>query len=139
MSKFRVITVLAMMVIGIFLGGMLPMQGGPVAAQEADAAKDESFSMLNALWFKEDGGAEKYAEYIAAASPFVVKHGGTAGESYVPTQAMIGEFDADLVFFVDWPNEKAFLGLIQDPGYQEISHFRGEAITDSFLIRCKKQ
>lgn len=128
-----------MMVAGIFLGSLFPMHGGQVAAQEADAAKDESFSMLNALWFKEDGGLEKYAEYIAAASPFVAKHGGTAGESYIPTQAMIGEFDADLMFFVHWPNEKAFLGLIQDPGYMEISHLRGEAITDSLLIRCKKQ
>lgn len=30
---------------------------------------DEKVYMLNALWFKKDGGAEKYAEYAAAAGP----------------------------------------------------------------------
>jgi len=94
--------------------------------------------MLNALWFKEDGGAAKYMEYIQAASPFVAKYGGKSEGSYIPETAMIGKFDADLVFFVEWPNQKAFTDFIADPGYQAVSHLRGEAIRDSFLVRCRK-
>lgn len=103
------------------------------------SAEDESISMFNALWFKEDGGAAKYAEYLQAAGPFVAKHGGSSDASYIPEQAIIGEFDADLVFMVKWPNFAAFTALIQDPGYQAISHLRDEAISDSLLIRFKEQ
>jgi uncharacterized protein (DUF1330 family) len=107
-------------------------------AQEHSADGDESFFMFNALWFNEEGGAAKYAEYLQAAGPFVEKHGGKSDASYSPTQALIGEFDADLVFMIEWPNFAAFTGLISDPGYQAISHLRTEAIRDSLLIRFDK-
>ena len=116
----------------IVTGASLP----PVEAQNAEAT-DERIFMLNVLWFKEDGGAAKYQEYMAAAGPFAAKHGATAHPAYVPEQAMIGEFDADLFFVVEWPNMAAFLALVGDPEYQKISHLRDEAISDSLLIRCK--
>ena len=100
--------------------------------------ESEPFYMFNALWFKEDGGAQKYSEYLQAAGPFVAKHGGKAGDTYVPEQALVGEFDADLVFIVEWPNQEAFNSLIQDPGYQAIAHLREEAIVNSLLIRLRK-
>jgi uncharacterized protein (DUF1330 family) len=103
-----------------------------------DNEESERFYMFNALWFKEDGGAQKYSEYLQAAGPFVSKHGGTANESYVPEQALIGEFDADLVFIVEWPSQEAFNSLFQDPGYQAIAHLRDEAIVNSLLIRLRK-
>lgn len=110
-----------------------------VEAQVTDEASnaDERVYMLNVLWFKEDGGAEKYAEYIEATAPFAAKHGGKTTSAYIPEVAIIGEFDADLFFVVEWPNNEAFLGLVQDPDYQKISHLREEAIRDSLLIRCK--
>ena len=126
--------VLVSAVAGALIGPALQLP--PAGAQEA-AANDERVFMLNVLWFKEDGGADKYNEYIQAATPFVVKHGGSGGQAYIPEQAMIGEFDADLFFVVEWPNMEAFLGLVQDPGYLKISHLREEAIADSLLIRCK--
>lgn len=95
--------------------------------------------MLNVLWFKPDGGAEKYNEYLKAAGPFVAKHGGKPDGAYVPEANIIGKFDADLVFFVEWPSQKAFADFIEDPGYQSVSHLRSEAIRDSLLIRCKKK
>ncbi len=116
----------------IVTGASLP----PVEAQNAED-NDERIFMLNVLWFKEDGGAEKYQEYMAAAGPFAAKHGGSGGQAYIPDQAMIGEFDADLFFVVEWPNMEAFLALVGDPEYQKISHLRDEAISDSLLIRCK--
>lgn len=103
------------------------------------SSDDQRFFMLNVLWFKPDGGAEKYNEYLQAAGPFVVKHGGKSNGAYVPEISIIGKFDADLVFFVEWPNPKAFAEFLQDPGYQAVRHLREEAIRDSLLIRCRKK
>lgn len=111
---------------------------GPVHAQSEEAAStDERIFMMNALWFKPDGGAEKYAEYVAAATPFVAKYGGSSTGAFIPETAIIGQFDADLIFFVEWPNQAAFMKLVSDPDYQAVSHLREEAIRDSFLIKCK--
>lgn len=107
-------------------------------SQTESPGKENPFSILNALWFKEDGGAAKYSEYMKATSPFVIQHGGKPGQAYIPELNMIGEFDADLVFFVEWPTRQSFMEFIQDPGYQAISHLRGEAIRDSLLIRCRR-
>jgi uncharacterized protein (DUF1330 family) len=115
---------------------VLPMTDRSSTAQAQ--SPDESFHMFNALWFKADGGAAKYTEYLQAAGPFVAKHGGKSDASYLPEQAIIGEFDADLVFLVEWPNTEAFTSMIQDPGYQAISHLRDEAIDNSLLIRFRK-
>jgi uncharacterized protein (DUF1330 family) len=59
-------------------------------------------------------------------------------DSYIPEQALIGEWDPDLFFIVEWPNWEAFLQLPQDPAYKEISHLPEEALTNSLLIRCKR-
>ncbi len=98
----------------------------------------EKVYMLNALWFKQDGGAEKYAEYAAAAAPIVAELGGRLVEGYVPESALIGEWDPDLFFVVEYPDWETFLRLPEHPGYQRISHLREEALRDSLLIRCRR-
>lgn len=100
---------------------------------------DEPFSMLNALWFKPEGGAEKYREYMRAAGPLVAQYGGSPNQMYLPQESLIGDFDADLVFFVDWPSQKDFYAFVEDPAYQAIKHLRDEALRDSLLIRCAKR
>lgn len=99
----------------------------------------EKVYMLNALWFKEDGGAEKYAEYAAAAAPLVQALGGRLVESYTPQRALIGSWDPDLFFVVEWPNWETFLELPENPDYLKIAHLREEALRDSLLIRCKRE
>ncbi len=99
---------------------------------------EERVYMLNALWFKKDGGAEKYAEYAAAAAPFVAALGGRLMEGYEPQDSLIGNWDPDLFFITEWPSWEAFSKLPQDPGYQKIAHLRAEALDDSLLIRCSK-
>ena len=69
----------------------------------------------------------------------MAKYGGKSDGVYVPEANIIGKFDADLVFFVEWPNQKAFTEFIQDPGYRAVSHLREQAIRDSLLIRCTKK
>lgn len=99
---------------------------------------DARIFMMNALWFRADGGEAKYAEYAAAAGPFVAALGGRLLESYVPDLALIGEWDPDLMFFVEWPNWDAFMALGQDSGYRKIAHLREEAIEKSLLVRCQR-
>ena len=98
----------------------------------------EKVYMLNALWFKPDGGAEKYLEYAAAAGPFVAELGGIMLDSFTPEQGLIGEWDPDLFFIVEWPNWEAFLELPTKEGYLAIAHLREEALVNSLLIRCRR-
>lgn len=97
---------------------------------------DEKVYMLNALWFKKDGGAAKYAEYAAAAEPFVNELGGKMIDGFTPDLALIGEWNPDLFFIVEWPSWDAFIKLPEDEGYKKIAHLREEALDDSLLIRC---
>jgi len=94
--------------------------------------------MLNALWFKPDGGAEKYRHYLRAAGPIAARYGAKKLDAYVPEQAILGDFDAELVFFVQWPDASHFHAFVEDPAYQAIRHLREEAITRSLLIRCRR-
>ena len=99
---------------------------------------DESIYMLNVLWFKKDGGAQKYAEYAAAAQPFVAELGGSMLDGFAPDLALIGEWDPDLFFIVKWPSWDAFTKLPASEGYQKIAHLREEALDNSLLIRCNR-
>ena len=69
---------------------ILILGGTALMVSNQTAAQGESFHMFNALWFEEGGGAAKYNEYLAAAGPFVAKHGDTSDASYVPEGAVIG-------------------------------------------------
>lgn len=98
---------------------------------------DKPVYMLNALWFKPDGGMEKYVEYARAVQPFLEKYGGRKlKETFVPDLAVIGEFDADMIFFVEWPSWEVFQQFAADPEFQEVSKIREAALEKSLLIRC---
>ena len=99
---------------------------------------DQSIVMFNALWFKQDGGRELYAKYIDAAKPFIEAVGGKKLDDYEPDRAVIGEFDADLVFFVQYPSWKAFKQFMWNDDYREQAvPLREAAIEKSLLIRCQ--
>ena len=97
---------------------------------------DTPFLMLNALWFKPDGGAAMYKEYLKGALPFVEKYGASAENISTPQGDIFGDFDADIVFFVRWPNKQAFLNLVADPDYRKVARLRENAITKSILAPC---
>lgn len=98
---------------------------------------DPRIYMLNALWFEGADGAARYARYAEAAAPFVAKLGGRLVAGYTPEFAVIGEWDPDLFFVVEWPDWEAFLALSQDPGYQKIAPLREQGLRKSLLIRCR--
>jgi uncharacterized protein (DUF1330 family) len=99
---------------------------------------DERIHMLNVLWFRPDGGAERYREYLRAAGPIAARYGGKKSESYLPEESLIGEFDADLLFVVEWPSRESFQSFLDDAEFQAVRHLREEALTKSLLIRCRR-
>jgi len=99
---------------------------------------DQPFLMFNALWFKPEGGSKSYQKYMALAGPILRRFGGRVVTGGKPRQAVIGEFDADLVFFVEYPNWRAFSEMIADEEYCRVLPYREEAIVKSLLIRCEK-
>lgn len=92
--------------------------------------------MLNALWFKANGGEQKYREYLRAMTPLVKQVGGRRLKSFTTDRAIIGEFDADLIFFVEYPNWAAFKEFATSPEYHKIAYLREESTEKSILIRC---
>ena len=105
--------------------------------EAASTEESGTITMLNALWFEGEEGATLYAEYAAAAAPFVEKYGGRLVSSYVPDLALIGEWDPDLFFLVEWPSQAAFEGLAQDPGYLQVAPLRERGLRRSLLLRCR--
>lgn len=103
----------------------------------ATDVSDKPIYMLNALWFEGDAGAALYAEYAAAAAPYVEKYGGRLVASYAPDLALIGDWDPDLFFVVEWPSWEAFQKLPADPGYQAVAPLRERGLRRSLLLRCR--
>jgi uncharacterized protein (DUF1330 family) len=106
-------------------------------AHQGESKVTAPIYMLNVLWFKPEGGVQKYQEYSQAAMPFIQKHGGRPVTPLLyPQQTLIGELDADLVFIIEFPSLEHFQQLLADPKFQEVSLLRDEALTDSLLVQC---
>lgn len=99
---------------------------------------DQKVYMLNAVWFKANGGESRYREYLKAISPMMRKVGGRKLKSFVPERAIIGDFDADLVFFVEYPSWSAFKEFANSAEYHSVAFMREEAISNSLLVRCSR-
>src|SRR5690242_11101122 len=85
--------------------------------------------MLNLLRFA-DGGRARYAEYMAAAAPFVARVGGEVVYSGAALPALIADDDRgwDFVLLVRYPGREAFLRMVMDPAYQQIATIREAAL-----------
>lgn len=92
--------------------------------------------IFNALWFKPDGGAEMYREYMERAEPLVRAIGGEFQQTYRTEAASQGDFDPDLIFFGRYPSEDALMEMLRSPEYQAIGHLRSEAIEKAIATRC---
>ncbi len=97
-------------------------------------APDQPIVMLNLLRFA-PGGSERYAEYLAHLRPFAEKVGASViyyGRGSAPIVAEAGQ-DWDAVLLVSYPTRRAFSDMVRDPGYQECTHLRTEALTEAVL------
>ena len=95
---------------------------------------DEPIVMLNLLRFAE-GGAERYAAYLAHFGTYAAKVGAEVvyyGRGAPPLVAEAGQ-DWDAVLLVRYPSRRAFSDMVRDPGYQEGTHLRTEALVEAVL------
>lgn len=90
--------------------------------------------MLNMLRFREEG-RPGYEEYGRLVQPFLAAVGGEviyAGECST-TLVAPGEHDWDMVLLVRYPSRAAFLEMVVDPAYQEITGLRSAALEAAVL------
>jgi uncharacterized protein (DUF1330 family) len=92
--------------------------------------------MLNLLRFREEGGRERYAEYLAVATPIVARFGaeivyvgnGLPALSAEPGQAW------DAVALVRYPNRRAFADMAMDANYRDkAAPMREAALAEAVL------
>ncbi len=95
--------------------------------------------MVNLLKFKPDGGAESYAEYARAATPFLATAGARLIYRGSYRMSVIGDGDWDEVLLVEYPSISAFLEMARDEGYRAIVHHRTEALIDSRLWATRQE
>lgn len=100
--------------------------------------KDTRVFMFHAMWFKPDGGAEKYQKYLKRVIPMLESVGGKKLKSLEPERALVGDFDADLVFFVEYPSWTAYKKFVGSPEHHKIAYLRESAIENMFLVKCKR-
>lgn len=96
---------------------------------------DEPVTMLNLLRFVPDGGAERYEEYIAHFRRHAERVGAHVvyfGHGTAPVVAEPGQ-EWDAVLLVSYPTRRAFTDMVRDPGYQEGTHLRTEALVEATL------
>jgi uncharacterized protein (DUF1330 family) len=90
--------------------------------------------MLNLLRFKE-GGRNGYDEYARRIRPFLeecgaqVLYGGDCSTALVAPRSH--QWDAVLV--VRYPSRQTFSAMVANPGYQEITGLRTEALEEALL------
>ncbi len=100
--------------------------------------KNNNIYMLNAVWFNPDGGEQRYMEYMKAAGPLIRRVGGRKLRSFVTDRELIGEFDPDLVFFIEYPDWQAFKDFANSADHHKIAYLREEALDKSILVRCNR-
>lgn len=92
--------------------------------------------MLNLLAFGEDGRAG-YQRYVEAIGPHLERAGGSITYAGNRGEVVIGDEDAgwwDVVLLVRYPSREAFIAMVTDPAYQEITAHRTGALTRAHLV-----
>ena len=75
--------------------------------------------MLNLLRFRPEGGRDRYADYLAAASPLVGRYGAEivyVGDGLPALSAEDGQA-WDAVALVPYPTRQAVANMVKDPDY----------------------
>ena len=111
-----------------------PISGADQAAPRAGRRWAARHAQL--LRFKPDGGAEEYARYGDAATPFLA--GARAKIRYIGDIAatVIGNDEWDRIVLVEYPNKQAFFDMTSNPDYP--SEIRAGSLADSRLY-CSQE
>jgi len=96
--------------------------------------------MLNLLRFKGEQGRSSYESYSEHVTPRLAAAGGTvlyAGECSTSLVAPEGP-QWDMILLVRYPSRSAFLEMVKDPGYQEITHLRSDGLDAAVLLATRQ-
>lgn len=96
-------------------------------------ANQQSFVMLNLLKFKENGGREDYHRYLKESSPFGAAIGATVEYFGIPKELLNGTEEWDLLMLIRYPSRKAFLEMINNPGYLKTHEWREKGVERAVL------
>lgn len=92
--------------------------------------------MLNLLRFAEDG-RDLYDKYAAALEEtFLPKYGGEvifAADGSTTLVAEEGQGAWDAVLLVRYPSREHFSRMVADPDYQQVTHWRTQALDEAVL------
>lgn len=90
--------------------------------------------MLNLLRYAGEEGRASYAEYGARVGPFLEAVGATVVYAGTCSTALVaGEEAWDAILVVRYPSRAAFLAMVADPAYQEITHLRTAGLEAAVL------
>lgn len=89
--------------------------------------------MLNLLKFKKEGGREAYFRYIKESGPFAEAIGAKVLYIGKPNELLYGEEQWDLLLLIHYPSRKAFLEMINNPGYLKAHELREEGTERAVL------
>jgi uncharacterized protein (DUF1330 family) len=113
-----------------------PIDPDPAAIHDfIQGGSDKPVVMLNLLRYHPDGGRELYQQYAMATAPHLARVGGQllyAGDCDLKLVAPDGH-RWDTVAVVRYPTRQAFLDMIADPEYIEISKIRSQALSAAVL------
>ena len=105
-------------------------------------------AMLNLLRFREQAiepdsgmtGAEAYGLYGQSVAPFLEAAGAKVLSAVNCDTGVIGPSQPEwhMAIIVEYPSREAFIGMVSDPGYLEVSVHRTAALADSRLVLSTK-
>jgi len=114
----------------------------------ASSEADGPIAMLNLLRFRDEAlapdagmsGAEAYGLYGQGVAPYLEAAGARVLSAVACDLSVIGPEEAewDMAIIVEYPSRQAFIGMVSDPGYQEVAVHRTAALADSRLVMSTK-
>jgi uncharacterized protein (DUF1330 family) len=109
----------------------------PTAADIRRFAADDDGGpvvMLNLLRFADDDRAG-YEAYAAATAPHLARVGASVVYAGLASTAVIAEPGQswDAVVLVRYPSRQAFMAMVSDPDYRQISRMRTAALREAVL------
>jgi uncharacterized protein (DUF1330 family) len=114
----------------------------------ASSEADGPIAMLNLLRFRDEAlapdagmsGAEAYGLYGQGVAPYLEAAGARVLSAVTCDLSVIGPEEAewDMAIIVEYPSRQAFIGMVSDPGYQEVAVHRTAALADSRLVMSTK-
>ena len=97
-----------------------------------------AIGMFNALWFRPDGGAERYyRDYATAVLPLLGEAGAEVVIPFLEVDvALEGEFSPDVVGVVRYPSAEAFDAMVAGTDYPAAAAHAHGALDRRVLTQC---